>query len=288
MKNIRSMEQTLMRVCMLAVLVLAAVCLLSGAVLGILSLTAPEQPDSESIDPTGMQTPYPTYDPNATADVGIGARPRVLTETEDAGESYVDRMIFVGESTTAHLRSRGVLREGKNTVQVWSNASNTMTLDLKILQKTIVYPISGVEMTIPDAVAIAKPELLVLSFGMNGIYGFAKNTDLYRAAYGRLIEAVHTASPQTVVVLQTVYPVAANQTTFPNGATLINEYAARLNAMLPDIAQEYDAYVVDTASCLTNAAGLLRDDYQSGDGLHLTKEAYLAVLNYLRTHAYVP
>lgn len=287
--RLRTYNDAIMRVYLIVILVMMAVCLVCLLGLGILELTvpkppvtAPELPEDEPFEE------YPVLDPNEPSEPTSSVKPheRVLGETADAGEKYIDRMVFVGESTTAHLRSRGVLRGGTQTEQVWSNASNTMTLDLNILQKTVRYPVSGVEMTIPEAAAIAKPEMLVLSFGMNGIYGFAKNLDLYSVAYGKLIDAIHTASPDTVVILQTVYPVATNQTTFQDGAATVNEYAARLNGKLTDIAAAHDAYVVDTASCLYGAGGMLRADYQSGDGIHLTADAYRAILAYLRTHAY--
>ena len=291
--RLRAYNDAVMRIYLIVVLSMMGVCLMCLIALGILELTAPEPPVAVPDQPIDEPEDepfeeYPVFDPNAPSSSVSNLAPheRLLSESADAGERYVDRMIFVGESTTAHLRSRGVLRGGTQTEQVWSNTSNTMTLDLNILQKTIRYPVSGVEMTIPEAAAIAKPEMLVLSFGMNGIYGFAKNLDLYGVAYGKLIDAIHEASPNTVVILQTVYPVASNQTTFTDDAATVNGYAARLNAKLTDIAAAHDAYVVDTASCLYGAGGLLRADYQTGDGIHLTAEAYRAVLAYLRTHAY--
>ena len=141
-------------------------------------------------------------------------------------------------------------------------------------------------MTIAEAVALEKPTYIALSFGTNGIKGFERNPDLYATAYGRLIGAIHVASPDTVVLLQTVYPLASNQNSFPENASTINGYIAKLNERLSSIAEQYDAYVVDTASCLTDDMGLLRADYQSGDGVHLTAEAYRAILLYLRTHAH--
>jgi lysophospholipase L1-like esterase len=185
------------------------------------------------------------------------------------------------------LRSRGVLTGGKSTKQVWSNESNTMALDLNILQKTINYPETGQAMTIPKAAAVEKPRYIVLNFGVNGIQTFSKNEKLYTMAYGKLIDAIHQSSPNTVVLLQTVYPVAANQTTFGEGAEIINGYIARLNALLPDIAVSHDAYVVDTASVLVGSDGNLRADYQSGDGIHLTEAAYVQIVTYLRTHGYI-
>lgn len=280
----------LMRAWAILMLSLSLVCVLALAVLGILALIAPEKPVEEPIEPP-FHEDYPTYDPeipSTSNESALPAHARVLPETPDAGQGYIDRMIFVGESTTAHLRSRGVLTGGTKTQQVWSNDSNTMTMDLNILQKTIRYPVSGVEMTIAEAARSAKPEYIVLSFGMNGIGGFVKNTDLYKTAYGMLIDAIHEASPTTVVILQTVYPAAVNQTTFTKGASALNADVRVLNELLPTIAEQHNAYVVDTASCLADAQGLLRADYQNGDGLHLTHAAYVAILNYLRTHAYVP
>ena len=281
-------EQKMMRIGLLTVLALLALCLLLALILGVLYLTAPEPQVVPSTDSSDGRLPYPTGNSSSgdTTSTGLDAHARLLAATEDGGQDYIDSMIFVGESTTAHLRSRGVLGGGKNTTQVWSDSSNTMMLDLNILQKKIEYPVSGVEMTIPEAAAIAKPRYIVLSFGVNGIYGFAKNHDLYRVSYGRLIDAIHTSSPETVVLLQTVYPVATGQTSFNDDAGVINGYIDQLNQMLPDIAEEHDAYVVDTASCLADTRGFLNSSYAESDGLHLNESAYHAILNYLRTHSY--
>jgi lysophospholipase L1-like esterase len=141
-------------------------------------------------------------------------------------------------------------------------------------------------MTISAAAVVAKPRYIVLNFGVNGIQTFGKNEKLYTTAYGKLIDAIHEASPDTVVILQTVYPVAANQASFGEGAATINAYIKRLNELLPDIATAHNAYVVDTASVLVGSDGNLRSDYQTGDGIHLTTEAYVQILGYLRTHGY--
>ena len=211
---------------------------------------------------------------------------RLLSQTQDLGQEYIDRMVFVGESTTTHLRSRGVLRDGQATEQVWADSSGTMTLDLNVLQKTILHPKTRQPLTIAQAAEREKPRYLVLSFGVNGIVGFSKNEELYRRAYGKLITAIHEASPDTVILLQTVYPVADNQTAFSEGAAVVNGYIRRINELLPEIARQYDAYVVDTASVLCDAQGNLRADYQAGDGIHLTADAYRQILQYLRTHGY--
>ena len=286
MNQFTQQQRKMIAYLVMAATVLIVICLVEALTLGVIALVRSgddegEQPDVDSNDvdteaPDGDDTPsIPTAKPS-----------RVLGATADMGQAYIDSMIFVGESTTAHLRSRGVLTGGKSTKQVWSNESNTMALDLNILQKTINYPETGQAMTIPAAAAVARPKYIVLNFGVNGIQTFGKNEKLYSTAYGKLIDAIHEASPDTVVLLQTVYPVAANQASFGEGAATINGYIKRLNELLPDIATAHNAYVVDTASVLIGNDGNLRSDYQTGDGIHLTTEAYVQILNYLRTHGY--
>ena len=67
---------------------------------------------------------------------------------------------------------------------------------------------------------------------------------------------------------------------------MINGYIRALNESLGDIADKHGAYVVDTASCLTDARGFLNVAYAESDGIHLNEAAYRAILNYLRHHAY--
>lgn len=209
----------------------------------------------------------------------------VLTESEDRGQVYIDNMIFLGESTTAHLRSRGVLSGGRKTAQVWADDSNTMTLDLNILQRTIRYPATGEEMTIVRAVTESQPECMVISFGVNGLLAFAKHPALYEASYVKLIEAIEDASPETVILLQTVYPLGRGQHAFSEDAATLNRYICQLNRQLPGIAAKTGAYVVDTAACLRDDQGFLKEEYQT-DGIHLTSEAYEVILHCLRTHGY--
>lgn len=259
---------------------LVGVCLVAALAIGIASWRSERREDVTVNEKCGEGQK------DAASRVASVGNDRRLPETRDMGQEYIDQMIFVGESTTAHLRSRGVLRDGQGTEQVWADSSGTMTLDLNVLQKTILHPKTRQPMTIAQAAGREKPRYLVLSFGVNGIVGFSKNEELYRRAYGKLITAIHEASPDTVVLLQTVYPVADNQTAFGQGAAAVNGYIRRINEMLPAIAAQYDAYVVDTASVLYDERGNLRADDQAGDGIHLSAEAYRRILHYLRTHGY--
>ena len=209
-----------------------------------------------------------------------------LPATPDAGRDYLDSMIFFGESTTAHLRARGVLSGGKKTDRVWADESGTRMLSSRITSEPIVYPPTGEHLTVADACRLARPQILVLSFGLNGVMKFASDRELYLASYGRLIEAVRAASPDTRILIQTVYPVSRADAYSVDVDTL-NAYILRLNEWLPALASRYENLrVVDTASALRDADGRLCAAYAEADGIHLTRAAYEAVLAYLRTHAW--
>ena len=130
-----------------------------------------------------------------------------------------------------------------------------------------------------------KPAYMVLSFGTNGLSGFHSNPKLYAASYAKLIAAIKEASPETVIILQTVYPVGVKQTSFHQDAATLNGYINELNEQLLTIAKDNGVFVADTASTLNDAEGNLRIEYDNGDGLHLSAAAYEAVLHILRTHA---
>ena len=201
---------------------------------------------------------------------------------EKQEEPLRDRLLFLGESTTAHLRSRGVLAGGTSTTQVLANESGTLMLSARLLSTRVIEPLSRRSLTIPEAIAARKPEFLVLSFGLNGISTFSAHPQRYTGLYADLIEVVREASPNTTVVLQTIYPVAKDQTEwkYDQSPGEINLEIAKLNALLPSLAKQTGAILVDTASVLPDADGYLRTDY-SADGIHLTRLGYRKVLDYL-------
>lgn len=270
------------------VIVLSLVALMGLIALAIVRNMTPDLPDDGShgtSDISGTTTPAAATTP--PADPPVSAQPDAqLGETGDMGQAYMDSIIFVGDSTTAHLRSRGVLSGGTATKQVWVPSDNTLLLDLNITAKKIVYPDTGEQLTIADAAAKAKPAYMVLTIGLNGVTSFVGNKNLYQNCYGKLIEEIQEASPDTKIILQSVFPVAANQTTFSVDAATLNGYIDTLNGYVLELAGKYEVRYLDTASVLKGADGNLPASYQNGDGIHLTAEGYNVILNYIRTHGY--
>ena len=212
-----------------------------------------------------------------------------LALSEDYGEEYIDSFIFFGESTTYHLKSRGVLRDGVSTKQVWAPECGTVNLDFTTKNIRIIYPETNTAMTVSDAAALSKPKYILFSFGLNGaVQKINRGKEYYKRSYLLLIDSVRAASPETKIILQSAFPVSSNMDTtrYSVSAATLNSYIDTINLWTLELASEEGLKYLNTAEVLKNESGALKKIYDVGDGHHLTKEAYIKILDYIRTHGY--
>lgn len=253
-----------------------------------LSCAAPPDKDvSGSENDTVQQTEDIESTTDSTADSAGAAESEpslfvfcsTLEESTDAGQEYQDKIIFVGDSTTHHLRNREVLSGGKNTMQVWTPTSGTLTLAYALTVK-ILNPGTNTEMTIMDAAGLNKPEIMVITLGMNGI-SFMKE-DSFKTVYTALINGILEQSPDTKIILQSIFPRALEGN--ENYASITQKMIDTGNVWVQDIAQECNVYYLDTESVLKDENGYLRSEYSVGDGIHISRDGYQVILQYIRTH----
>ena len=275
-------------VCLLAVLL--ALVLSScgrGEEVPIVTPPAPEQESVNPDDPEDVATGEPGSTPSGetpsgqTTPSGAGTTPSgpyVLGETADAGQSYIDKLTFLGDSTTYGLKAYSMLSGGQNTTQVWTPSNGTLTLSF-YETATIVTP-NG-EMLIKDAAAAYQPEYLVITLGVNGV-SFMDEAS-FKDCYTKLIQNVQAASPNTKIICNSIYP---NMTSYKYYGDINNENITRANGWIQEVAAATGTRYSDTCSVLKDGNGALRADYCNGDGIHLNAAGFTAVLNYLRTHAY--
>lgn len=203
-----------------------------------------------------------------------------LPETQDAGQEYIDKLTFLGDSTTYGMKAYGVLSGGTETTQVWTPASGTLTLSNQSFA-TIVYPETGEEITIAAAAKLKQPEYLVITLGVNGVSFM--DEDYFTSEYTSLVESVQEASPDTKIILNSIYPIASNY----DQQTSINlDNISAANGWIRSIAQATGVKFTDSAPTITGDDGYMKQEYSNGDGLHLNSAGFLQILNYLRTHAY--
>ena len=212
-----------------------------------------------------------------------------LPQSVDLGQEYIDSFIFLGESTTYHLKNRGVLSGGTETLQVWGPKSGTLMLDRSVSSCRIVYPETGEELDISEAMQKKKPKYLLLTFGLNGATSsISKGSEYFKSCYSRLISTLLEASPSTNIIIQSCFPVAENMDMrgYSVTACTLNQYIDIINSWSAQLAADLSIGYLNTAEILKDDMGFLKTEYQAGDGYHLTKSAYVEILKYIRTHGY--
>ena len=222
------------------------------------------------------ETPVPETPPPTETPI-----PTRLAETPDAGRDYLDRIIFLGDSTTYGI---GVYYGYGYTElcppsQIWTPKSGTLTLSYYNIA-TIVYPETEEELTIEEAVSRAKPEYLVVTLGVNGISFM--DEEWFIRDYTSLVQLIQAASPDTKIILNSIYPVADS---YKYQKDINNEKINAANTWIERIAADTGVRYLYSYECLVEN-GKLPETSQNGDGLHLTGEAFTEVMKYIRTHAY--
>ncbi len=238
---------------------------------------APEETTSVNINPVDA----PAVNSNDEWDKFLaGFEGTVLPLSDDAGQAYVDKLVFLGDSTTYGLRAYKMLSGGKQTTQVWTPTSGTLTLSQVSFAK-IVYPETNTEVTIKEAVTAKKPEYLVITLGVNGVSFMDEK--YFKSEYKKMLETIIEASPDTKIICQSIFPVAR---TYAHLGSINNDKIRAANYWIVEVADEVGVKFIDTYSVLCDSEGWLPESYHNGDGMHLNETSFTLELNNLRTHAY--
>lgn len=204
----------------------------------------------------------------------------ILTETPDAGTAYLDRIVFLGDSRTYGLKFYKMLTNGWNTTQVWTPVNGTLTLSY-VNTTNILYPETNTEIPIKEAVRLKQPDILMISLGVNGIAFM--NEQQFDYCFSSLIANIREVSPNTRIILQTMYPVSPF---YRHINSISNEKILNGNNWIIKIAEKNHVKCLDAYDILADENGYLATEYQNGDGLHPNALGYSKVLQYIRTHAY--
>ncbi|MEG1461269.1 MAG: GDSL-type esterase/lipase family protein [Oscillospiraceae bacterium] len=236
----------------------------------------PETPiESPIAAPETTLAPPPTDIPGISTQEPVVSAETRLGETPDMGQEYIDKMVFLGDSTTNGLAHYKVVPEN----QVWTPANGTLTLSRWSID-AIQYREEGTEISIIDAVTKKQPEYMLITLGVNGV-SFMKE-DSFKKVYAELVEAIKIASPNTKIILNSIYPVTADYKV--QGIT--NERISAANTWVEAVAKATGVKYLDSASSIKDETGAMPKGYDNGDFIHPNAETYGIIINYIRTHGY--
>ncbi len=297
-----------------------AVLLLVGIISIIASLfTSPstEKDDTQSqgadVPAVAQVTPTPTVEPESTVvrtdytvedlDLsvdGIDFTPgtfsldnmfdtTILKESEAADDEYINEIVFVGESTTYGLYHYETLPKGKDTTHVWTPTSGTLMLtnaNADVGKVNVYNPNTSAyeDMLISDAAGLYKPKYMVITLGLNGVsFYIDEQADYYIGEYVKLINEIRKKSPDTKIMVQSVFPVAQS---YEYSDSISNLRLNKANYLFAKMCEQMQVKFLNSAPIFMNESGDMDESYHNGDGLHLSAEALNMEIDFIKKHKY--
>ena len=194
-------------------------------------------------------------------------------ELQSQQNDFTKELTFLGDSTTAHMQLRASVRKE----QVWAAKNRYLNLDSRITYAKIIAPDTGEEELIADVAARLKPRYLVVTLGVDyGVYFYRDKPNTFRHYYEKLLSSIQAASPETLIILQSIFPVGRSS------PVITNDMIQNGNQIIQGIASARGLFFVDQTPILADDEGYLREEFcYSEDGIHLTDTAYAAILSHL-------
>lgn len=240
-------------------------------------------PSATSETAEAAATATPAASPATSAEPVCAEVGTILPETADAGRSYVDETLFIGDSNTA----RYLLYANETGTAFTSLNNNIGVVSMGVGSITSLkcekFKGSSAMYTVPDAVAMLKPKRIIICYGTNNLSGSSTDATNYIKTYLQGLQAIQTAWPYCDIIVSAIPPLDRQRENTNLTMTQVDAY----NAALVQMCEENGFKFLNSAEVLRDdATGWAKKDYTLSDGVHLSKEAVTAYFTYVRTHAY--
>lgn len=253
---------------------------------GCLTACAPKTPDTIRQTATA-ESAAPTAAPAATAQPAAAepaaAVGTVLPAGADAGRSYLDETLFIGDSNTARY-----LLYADDTGTTFTSLSNnigvvSMGAGAITTLKCEKFKGSSTMYTVPESVAMLKPKRIIICYGTNNLSGSSTDATRFIATYLQGLQAIRQAWSYCDIIVSAIPPLDKQRENTNLTMTQVDAY----NAALVQMCEENGFKFLNSAEVLRDdTTGWAKTDYTLSDGVHLSKKAVEAYFTYVRTHAY--
>ena len=203
----------------------------------------------------------------------------ILPESSDAGQTYVDETLFLGDSNTARMYRMF-------DFCTYDNAIGSVGMSAKSLATYACVELnnSGSYVTMAKAVAGMQPKRVIITLGTNDLSPSYKAADFVKN-YQTGIESIVEAYPSVDILINAIPPLGQQHSNQSLTQTQVDEY----NKALVEMCKEKGWKFLNSAEVLKDSAtGYAKSGYvESSDGIHLTSAAMEALFTYVRTHSYI-
>ena len=189
---------------------------------------------------------------------------------ENSKGADLSQVVFVGDSNIMNMLSTGFLT-GK---QAWYLPCITSE---SYFNKKLHIGYSE-ELLLLDAVKKYKPKTMILNLGT-----FSTNwisTDVFLNKSNELIEKIKTTSPDTRLILSSLYPIRKGKNINDFEQKVIDTY----NNYILEMAKKYNVSFLNVQSVLKASDGYAIDSYFLDDKFHFTNQGRKVFINYVKTH----
>ena len=273
--DMRSKMYLVLALCSVMLLVSIGVAL---ALIGGLDLGKADGESTSTVDSASMVTESGYNKEENTIDTQAYTS-TILEESADAGESYIDETLFLGDSNTARMYRMFDYCSYDNAIgSVGMSARNLATFACVQLSTSSSY------VTMSQAVAKLQPRRVILTFGTNDLNPSYKAADFVKN-YQAGIETVVAAYPSVDIIVNSIPPIGQQHSNQSLTQTQVDEY----NKALVEMCQTKGWKFLNSAEVLKDSVtGYAKSGYvETSDGIHLTRAAMDALFNYIRTHSYI-
>ena len=198
---------------------------------------------------------------------------------EKVKEELWDGVAFFGDSTT-----HGMIRYIVNCNENLGTSVVSLTRDQILTPPDGTFYLRNIpttrilyrnkKLTPEEAIQSASPRILIVTVGVNGLPGWTK--ECFTELYNRLLDKFNSASPDTQIILQSIFPTAQIRAKRLKNFTV--DRVDEVNLWIQEIAVSRNLVYINSADTLKGEDGWLNPIYQNGDGLHLNTAGYNQVL----------
>lgn len=208
----------------------------------------------------------------------LPAAPAALPEFGRVDTSWFADAAFLGDSLTAGFCANEYnIDVGGALVCGYEGISPNTVVN----RTTVTNPDRGEEVPL-DVLAAAQPAKLYILIGTNALVQ-PGNDDSFLAYYGKMLDDLRTALPNTVFYVQSVLP-ATQEKAADSLPGLAPDRLAVINAAILQLCAERGCYYLDLSAEFADDAGYLSTEFSQPDGVHLTVSGYSRWVSYLCTH----
>lgn len=200
----------------------------------------------------------------------------ILSETEDAGEEYVNETLFLGDSNSVRYMNYKFTTLDNTLAVVGMGIQSVDTM------KCVKFEGMTNMVNMVEAVKIMQPRRIIINFGTNNATGMS--TEDFIKKYRDVLDKIHNAYEYADIIIGAIPPFAKNTQYKSISMTSIDSF----NAALADLAEEKGYKFLNSSEVMKDEkTGYIKSGFTVNDGIHISEAGLKTLFEYIRTHAYI-